>query len=231
MVRLRAFRKMLPAAVLVLAGQTALAAAQSPVTVKINGTTMLAGRAVLPFARRAAREPGLAEIFDNLLPPAKYPYGTYFCCLGPTIAGPNNSYGVPEESWAEAFIPSVAAKVTKIEVGVGYAVGTNSINIGLYSDSNGVPGTALVSQDVRNLPPFGSCCVTMVLKDKAGIEVSAGTRYWVVLATDSNDTDFLGGWNEDDPDQVTKIDQAENLGSGWQAGGIAPGVALAVWGK
>lgn len=226
-----AFRIALLTAALALAAPSALAGVQGPVTVRMNGATMLVGRAVRPFAKHAVREPGLIKIFDNLLPPAKYPYGAYFCCLGPTVAGPNNSYGVPEEWWAEAFVPSASATVTKIEVGVGYATGTNSVNIGLYNDANGAPGTPLVSRDVKNLPPFGSCCATMVLKDKSGIQVTAGTQYWIVLSTDSADTDFLGGWNYDTPDQVSKIDQAENIGSGWMPGPIAPGVGLAVWGK
>lgn len=225
------FRSVVLAGALTLASSTAFAAGQKPITVNLNGSTELIGPAIHSLVEPTKQEPGLVKIFDNLLPVKKYPYGTYFCCLGPTVAGPNNSYNVPAESWAEAFTPSTNATATKVEVGVGYATGTNSVNIGLYSDSNGVPGTALVSQDVGNLPPFGSCCVTMNLNDKSGVQVTAGTQYWVVLSTDSSDTDFLGGWNYNTSDQVTKVNQAENIGSGWQAGAIAPGVALAVWGK
>lgn len=225
------FQTSLLVAAMTLAASASLAATERPVTVKANGATLLAGPAVRSLGAPPAREPGLAPIFNNLLPVKKYPYGTYFCCLGPTIAGPDNQYGVNEQWWAEAFTPNANATVIRIEVGVGYSVGTNSVNVGLYSDANGVPGTPLVSRDVDNLPDFGSCCITMTLKDKDGIPVTAGTQYWVVLGTDSRDTDFLGGWNYNTSDQVTKINQAENFGSGWQAGAIAPGVALAVWGR
>ncbi|MGH6890356.1 MAG: choice-of-anchor R domain-containing protein [Rhizomicrobium sp.] len=225
----RTFQNGLLATALTLAASTALAGDGAPVTVRMNGAVLLAGPAVGPLTKAPTHRPGPIEIFDNMFPVKKYPYGTYFCCLGPTIAGPDNSYGTPAESWAEAFTPVVDATVTRVEVGVGYSVGTNSVNIGLNSDAGGVPGTALVSRDVKNLPPFGSCCATMTLR--SGVQVTAGTKYWVVLGTDAGDADLLGGWNYDTMDQVTDIDQAENIGNGWRAGAIAPGVALAVWGK
>jgi hypothetical protein len=226
----RSFRKVAVAAALAVAAATASAAGAPPVAVKRDGVTWLVGQAVGAFAA-PVREPGLVPIFSNLLPVKKYPNGTYFCCFGPTVAGPDNQYGVPEQWWAEAFTPTANMTVTKVEVGIGFAIGTNSVNMGLYSDAGGLPGTVLVSRDIGNLPAFGSCCITMSLKDRSGIPVTAGTQYWVVLGTDSSDTDFLGGWNDNTPDQVTRINQAENFGSGWQADTISPGVALAVWGK
>lgn len=230
MLQIRVVPKAVLAAVLTLAGSTALAAGQEPVTVRMNGITMLAGPAIRPFTQPPAQEPGFVAIFDNLLPKKTYPDGTYFCCLATAIAGPDNGYD-PQQWWAEAFTPSINATVTKIEVAITYMLGTNGVNIGLYSDANGVPGTALVSQDVSNLPSFGGCCATMALKDKEGIAVAAGTQYWVVLSTDSNNASFLGSWNYNTSDEVTKINQAINTGSGWQAGSYYPGVGLAVWGK
>lgn len=218
------------AAALAFAGSPTLAAGKKPATVEIDGVTMLVGPAIRPFTQPAAREPGLVKLFDNLLPVRKYPDGTYFCCLATAIAGPNNGYD-PQQWWAEAFTPGVNATVTKIEVAVTYMVGTNGVNIGLYTDANGVPGTPLVSQDVSNLPPFGGCCATMTLKDKQGVALTAGTQYWVVLSTDSNNASFLGSWNYNTSDEVTKINQAIDTGSGWKAGSYYPGVGLAVWGK
>jgi hypothetical protein len=231
MFQARDFHRAILAAALTLAGSTALAAGQNPVVVKMNGTSMLVGTTMRRLAQPSKHEPRLIKIFDNMLPVKKYPYGTYFCCLGPSVDGPDNTYGVPEQWWAEAFTPTADATVTRIEIGVGYSTGTNRINIGIYNDSNGLPGTALVSQDVTNLPTFGSCCATVNLKYGRGIQVTAGTQYWVVLSTDSTDMDFLGGWNDNTPDQVTRVNQAENFGSGWISDDIAPGVALAVWGK
>lgn len=225
----RRFRNALLATALTLAASTALAAGSGPVVARMDGVMLLAGQPVGPAVKAAVQPPGRVGIFDNFFPPKKYPNGTYFCCIGPGIDGPSNSYGSPAQSWAEAFTPSANATVTRIDVGVGYATGTNSVNIGLYTDSNGSPGTPLVAKDVKNLPKFGSCCATIALK--AGIQVTAGTQYWVVLTTDATDPTFAGGWNEDTRDQVTKINQAENIGNGWQPGPIAPGVALAVWGK
>ncbi|MGH6890357.1 MAG: choice-of-anchor R domain-containing protein [Rhizomicrobium sp.] len=215
---------------LALAGSMALAAGKKPVSFKIDGATVLAGPAIRPFVKVAPQEPGVVKVFDNLPSARKYPYGTYFCCLATEVAGPDNGYN-PQQWWAEAFTPSTNATVTKIEVAVTYMVGTNGVKIGLYSDANGVPGAALIAKDVTNLPPFGGCCATMVLKDKDGIAATAGTQYWVVLSTDSNNDGFLGSWNYNSTDQVTKINQAINTGSGWQGGSYYPGVGLAVWGK
>lgn len=227
----RNLRKALFVAALTLPVSAALAAEQGPVTVNVRGVTMLASPPVRPFVQPAKQEPGLVKIFDNMLPAKTYPYGRYFCCIAPGIMGPANQYNSPEEWWAESFTPAVNATVTKIEVAVAWAGGTNSVNIGLYSDSGDMPGTPLYAKDVKNLPPTGSCCTTMSLKDKDGIPVTAGTQYWVVVSTDSADTDFAGAWNYNTSDQVTKINQAEYANSTWSSGPIAPGVGLAVWGK
>lgn len=217
---------------LTFSGSASLAAGNKPfTTLRINGATVLVGPAIRPFVKAPAEEPGLVKIFDNLPSAKKYPYGTYFCCMGTVVAGPDYGF-VAQQWWAEAFTPSANATVTKIEVAITYmAGGTNGVNIGLYSDANGVPGTALISKDVTNLPPFGGCCTTMVLKDKDGIAVTAGTQYWVVLSTDSNNDELLGSWDYNSTDQVTKINQAINTGSGWTAGSYYPGPGLAVLGK
>ena len=230
MSRTRMLQNALLAAALTLAGPAALAAKEKPLTVKVNGVTMLVGPAIRPFTQAPAAEPGLVKVFDNLLPAKTYPDGTYFCCLATAIAGPSNGY-IAQQWWAEAFTPAVNATVTKIEVAVTWMEGTNGVNIGLYTDANGVPGTPLVSRDVDNLGAFGGCCLTVSLKDKAGTAVTAGTQYWVVLSTDSKNADFLGSWNYNTSDEVTKINQAINTGSGWQAGSYYPGVGLAVWGN
>lgn len=119
----------------------------------------------------------------------------------------------------------------EIEVAVSYTQGTNSVNIGLYSDSNGVPGTALLAEDVSNLPAFGSCCATMVVKDKSGIPVTAGTQYWVVLSTDDTNSDLVGDWNANTTDQVHSINLAANSGSGWTSQTAYPAYGFAVLGK
>lgn len=231
MLHIRAFGMSVLAASLTLAGSAALAAGQKPVSVRMNGVTMLTAPSIRPFVQPAPREPGLITIFDNLLPTKKYPYGTYFCCFGIAVAGPNNGYD-PEQWWAEAFTPGANATVTRIEVAVTYMAGpTNGVNIGLYTDANGVPGAPLVSEDVTNLPPFGGCCTVMNIKDKNGIPVTAGTQYWVVLSTDSANAGLLGSWDYNGMDQVTKTNQAIDTGSGWQAGSYYPGPGLAVFGK
>ena len=49
-----------------------------------------------------------------------------------------------------------------------------------------------------------------------GVPVSAGQQYWVVVKTNSRDTNTLAAWNFNDTEQVIQGAEAVNDGSGWQ---------------
>ena len=89
----------------------------------------------------------------------------------------------PEYWSAAAFTPTANHTVTKIEVGVGYVEGTNGLTLALYNDASGVPGTQIKAFAVSGLPNFGSCCMVVSATDYAGIAVTAGTQYSVVMKT------------------------------------------------
>ena len=96
-------------------------------------------------------------------------------------------------------------------MGVGHIEGTNSINVGIWSDVGGVPGTELAGKDATGLPTFGTCCATVTVK--AAVSLTAGQQYWAVLSTDSKNTNVFAAWNEETTDQPDEENFAENYGS------------------
>jgi hypothetical protein len=165
----------------------------------------------------------LTTIAGNL---SKYPFGVYFCCYGNTIAGPNAGFG--HTYWAAmGFTPTANATVTKLKASVGFVVGVNQVVLGLYSDSNGVPGSPLLNKRTKlnSLGNFGSCCLLGVVNDAAGIPVTAGTPYWVVVSTDAKSATTFAAWafNSTDMRQTVNrvagyVDGTWNSGTGLQAG-------------
>jgi hypothetical protein len=119
-----------------------------------------------------------------------YPNATYFSIWGETVDQGVNGY--PFQTWAAvAFTPTVNATVTKIETSAGrQGGGTAGFELGLWSDANGVPGKPIKSFHVSKLPSYGQCCAVSTANDKAGIPVTAGTQYWVVVSTTSKDIDI-----------------------------------------
>lgn len=228
-------KALIGAAALMLAATTASAGVNHPIGKNgilpgNDGRTTVATTpqkgAVVPNFR--VFEPGETALYDNLA--EKYPDGTYFCCYGWTVSGPNSLVG--EQVWvAASFTPSSDATVNKIELGIGIAAGTNALDVSLAADSGGLPGNTLAKfGTISNLPPFGSCCQTMAAKNKTGVAVTAGTTYWVVVKTGKNGTDTWAAWNMNVTEQITPVNGAANFGSGWQAGGYLPGMAFAVLG-
>jgi hypothetical protein len=229
-------KKLLVSTALVFAGATAIAGAQNDVVLRGNGTTVWGKHARMTVVTEPApsftttnlKDSGLVTIFNNLA--AKYPKGEYWCCTGYNITGPSQG-----EQWmAAAFTPNANHTVTRIEVAVGYSQGTtNGVVLSLNRDSKGVPGKALKTWNVSNLPTFGTCCTLVVKSDRSGIPVSAGKQYWVVLSTNSNELDTVDAWNVDDTNQVDPATVATYPGTSnrWKAFQTTPGLGFAVMGS
>ena len=92
-----------------------------------------------------------------------------------------------------AFTPSITALLTQIDVVLIYNSGRNSALLTLYSDTAGVPGTALDAWSLSNLPacPTTSCTLETVTPHSA-ITLLSGTQYWLIASTVAADT--LGTW-------------------------------------
>jgi len=111
------------------------------------------------------------------------------------VAGPGqNGYS---EFEAIPFTPKSNSHVSRVEAAIHYFSGANQINLSLYGDANGVPGTLLAGPvTVTNLPAPGTCC-TLAVADFTPVAVTAGTQYWIVADTPLTGTgsDFTGGWS------------------------------------
>jgi hypothetical protein len=125
--------------------------------------------------------PGLSTIAGNL---SDFPFGIFFCCFGNTIAGINSALGF--EVWvAIPFTPAANMSVHKPETSVGYIVNTDTnFLLSVYNDASGVPGTPIKKFKAVAANQYGACCTLVTASSKAGIPVTKGTQYWLVVSTD-----------------------------------------------
>ncbi len=126
---------------------------------------------------------------------SSYQAATYFSIFGNTIDQGVN--GFPFLIWqGNAFTPTADATVKELQVGLGdLDSGYGSIELSLYDDNNGVPGTALATGTAKRVQPYGECCgVTSAKLKGGGVAVTAGTQYWVVVSTTPKEIDIYG-WN------------------------------------
>jgi hypothetical protein len=173
---------------------------KADVVVSKDGRKMYVTKVTHAAARGTTADSGLVTIFSNI--GTVYPKGTYFCCESYSITGPKASGRLPEYWLAVAFTPTADHVVTMIEVAVSLLDGADHLALSLNSDANGLPGASIKGWHLRSLPAVGSCCTLGVGKDGAGIPVTAGTQYWIVLSTVGAKSDTYAGWNVEDIDQV-----------------------------
>jgi hypothetical protein len=187
--------------------------------------TKPSGKYIAPTFRPKKAPPA---IFSNL--GVLYPNGEYFCCYGSTISGPTSALGITQYV-AVAFTPTTSTSVTEVDAGVGYIEGTNEIDLVLYADDNGVPGTVLKSWKATGLPTFGGCCAVATGTDKKGVPVTAGTQYWVGVVADKDATDVFAAWNFNSTDMIDAVTTAYYNGTSWTAYGALPATDIAIYGK
>jgi hypothetical protein len=219
-------RIVLVLSVLTLAGIIALAAAGNHgIVTSQDGRMSIATKGpshVSPWLEPAA---GLTTIAGNL---SKYPFGVYFCCYGYTITGPQSFLGTAY--WAAVpFTPSANFHVKALEASVGWGGdGANGATISLNADAGGVPGAALASANVTGLGSFGSCCTVAIGKDPAGVPVSQGTQYWLVVSTSATTNTTFDAWAFNSTDMRSYPVAFYNSTSGvWGASsGLLPGYAV-----
>ena len=160
----------------------------------------------------AAAEPAALQlIFSNLTNSATAAYSTGG---GYDVAGALSGLG-NEQFLALPFKPTANAHVEQLRAAIQYISGTNQVELSLYSDAGGVPGTPLSAPvTVTNLPTFPACCTLAVATLKKAVAVTAGTTYWVVAQEPATGpgSDFEGVWNFVSPEALPV---AYNLGSGF----------------
>ncbi|HTT83638.1 MAG TPA: choice-of-anchor R domain-containing protein [Rhizomicrobium sp.] len=211
---------------LALAGTTAFAL---PPGVHINrqARTVTVDPNLASFVPSVHHVPkGSSVIFSNDDP--DFPKGVYFCCYGFDISGPDSALGF--QSWeAIAFTPKKSVDVTEIEAGIGYLEGDKTVNFGIWSDADGVPGTEIAGGDVTVPETIGQCCALVTFKKK--VPITGGTQYWIAGSTDSTNTTAFSSWLANSTDVVDTAKEAGNDGSGWVAVAGVPAVNVTVYGK
>lgn len=119
---------------------------------------------------------------------------TYNCCTGWTVSG-TGTIGTSYTA-ANEFTSLLSGSVSQIDLAVGYAAGVNSFFAALYTDVNNAPGT-LIDQwsGLSSSETFGQCCGLVTISGITGVDLTAGTSYFLVLGpTNLSSTAFLA-WN------------------------------------
>lgn len=112
---------------------------------------------------------------------------------GWSVVGPSTGFG--EQDMAMPFTPEQDATVTKVNVAVSLMSGTDGVSVGIYEDGGAVPGPFLKRRTVDGLPAFGGCCAVVSAHFSPGVPVTAGTKYWVVVRTNTRTTDTYAVWH------------------------------------
>jgi hypothetical protein len=143
------------------------------------------------LASNDAEDAGLTKIADNI---TRYKNSPYWGWYGYTSYGPQAEGAQGTEQWlASSFIPSANHVATKVEIPAEYYTGTNAFDLSIYNDAGGVPGTALHTWHVKNLP-HAICCSVVGGVDKSGVALTGGQQYWVVLSTSTTDQTAAAIW-------------------------------------
>ena len=142
----------------------------------------------------AALPAGLVAIYSNLGPSTN----AYNDSFGELVAGPA-SVAALSFAYALPFTPATNAHVREVRAALSYinTGGATQVNLSIYSDASGVPGTLLAGPvTLTNLPEFGTCCTLPLAVLTTPLAVTAGTQYWIVADTPTTGTgdDFYGVW-------------------------------------
>jgi hypothetical protein len=153
-------------------------------------TTAAAERHAAPVPLNNSDDAGLIPISDSF---SKYAGSPYWAWTEANVNGPGYSEQQPEVWTAAPFTPPADHAATKLEVAAIWTYGPNGLVLSLNNDTRGVPGTAIKTWKLKNLPQ-SLCCAVEAVNDKAGIRLTAHAQYWVVLSTDASEAGTSAGW-------------------------------------
>ena len=111
---------------------------------------------------------------------------------------------------AMAFTPARDAVVRRIQLGLSSVSGNNALSVSLHADEGGMPGKALQTFLLTDIPPEGNCC-EVEAAGPVDTLVRKGRTYWVVAKASANTE---AGWNFNSVGASGPF--AFNTGEGWQ---------------
>jgi hypothetical protein len=203
----------LPAVLFSICATHAFAAAPDVTYSADRSKVMVNGAGTTKPAPAPAATAASLTIYSNLA--TLYKKGTYFSGTGNTLCGTACLSGYAYA--ATAFTPKANATAGKVVAAIGGIVGTE-FSIGIYSDANGIPGAALWTGSVKNVPTFGTCCDLARAEIAGGLALKGGTQYWfVAIDRKTADSTFQGAWALAEVDQIDSVPYAGDLGAGWRA--------------
>jgi hypothetical protein len=125
----------------------------------------------------------------------------YNCCAGWTVSG-TGTIGTSFTA-ANEFSPTMSGSIGEIDIAVGLVVPPDSFYVALYTDNSGIPGSKLGEWDNLNsngnnfgqgCSNGGSCPYTSIT-GISGVDVTAGTNYWLVVGPMSTSSATWEAWN------------------------------------
>lgn len=164
----------------------------------------------------------LVKIADNF---ARDPNSPYWGWSGYAAFGSGPQAGNGTQWWLAApFTPTADHIATKVEVAAEHYLGTNAAVLGLYDDAGGLPGNELHSWQLSNLP-HSVCCTVVGRSDQAGIPLTGGKQYWVVIRMNAKDANAVVLW------ALTESADVQEHGATWAlyCSGSCPGWKNHAW--
>ena len=135
------------------------------------------------------------------------------CCQSSDVSGSGSSEG-SDFAVGSAFTSPGAYNVTQIDIAIGHVDGTNQAEVGLWTDSGGLPGAELWVLGVPNQPDAGSTSTTLAtVSNITGVHLAFATRYFVTVSPGALDTLDRANLNSLDIPGLNVVD----LGSGYIA--------------
>jgi len=118
----------------------------------------------------------------------------YYCCEGWTVSG-TGTIGTSFTS-ANEFVAGASGSISQIDLGVGTAAGGNSFFAALYSVSGGEPGTLIAQwSNLTATETFGQCCGLVTITGITGVDLVAGTSYYMILGPTNLTSTTFDAWN------------------------------------
>jgi len=118
----------------------------------------------------------------------------YNCCSGWTISG-TGTLGTSFTA-ANEFTAGATGSVSQIDIGVGIVEGTNSFFAALYTASGNEPGTEIAQwNNLSSNETFGQCCGLVSVTGISGVELTAGTSYFLILGPTNLSATTWEAWN------------------------------------
>jgi hypothetical protein len=167
-------------------------------------------------AKIAAREQRSSEmtgpaanvtIFTNLGPTSDNRYDMFGSVY---VAGKNARDS--DELWlALPFIPRANVHAKTLAAAITYVSGTKLINLGIWSDSDGVPGSPLPGGQGSTTEIADAGELTQVTLPDPGLALQKGVQVWLVASPDNHQApDFEGLWHVSNL-AVSAYEQPENF--------------------